>query len=191
MSRPPEPPERPDRRQECETLYRLHSREVWAVAYGRWLDADLAMDVVHETFLRYWRHTDAGGGHDSDGEGAIQNPRAWLLRVARNLAEDHAKSSFRKNGTQAPEHLSGIRSGETGPLELLEKAEARGQIRTALEELPPADREILTLRYAWDYDAPAIAEALGIQVSAVHMRLSRARQRLSDRLTAMGVTRLP
>ncbi len=191
MPPPPPGPEAPASSEAVGELYRRHSREVWAVAYGRWLDADLALDIAHEAFLRYWRYAssaDTGGG---EGAAVIQNPRAWLLRVARNLAEDHAKSAFRRNGTQAPEHLTAIRSGEEQPVELLERAELHAQVRAALAELPAADREILTLRYALDSDAPEIAETLGVQVSAVHMRLSRARTRLAEKLTALGVTRLP
>ncbi len=181
---PPAPGAAGPRAEAVAALYARHGREVWAVAFGRWLDADLAMDVVHEAFLRYWKQADTGAG-------AIQNPRAWLLRVARNLAEDHAKSAFRRNGTQPPEHLGGIRSAERPVLEGLERAELFAQVRAVLDELPAADREVLTMRYALDYEAPAIADALGIQVTAVHMRLSRARQRLADKLTALGVTRAP
>jgi RNA polymerase sigma-70 factor (ECF subfamily) len=54
-----------------------------------------------------------------------------------------------------------------------------------------ADREILTLRYALDYDAGKIAEILDINTTAVHMRLSRARQRLAERLTARGIKEVP
>ena len=61
------------------------------------------------------------------------------------------------------------------------------QLRTVLEQMPKADREILTLRYALDYNTGEIAELLGINATAVHMRLSRARQRLGERLTAKGV----
>ena len=56
-----------------------------------------------------------------------------------------------------------------------------------LVHLAPADREILTLRYALEYDTNQIAELLEINPTAVHMRLSRARQRLAERLTAQGV----
>ena len=45
----------------------------------------------------------------------------------------------------------------------------------------------LTLRYALDYNANQIADVLAISVTAVHMRLSRARQRLAERLTAQGI----
>ena len=52
---------------------------------------------------------------------------------------------------------------------------------------PEADREILTLRYALDYNTNQIAETLAINATAVHMRLSRARQRLGKHLKALGV----
>jgi RNA polymerase sigma-70 factor (ECF subfamily) len=172
------------RRAEFEALYARHSREVWALAYARWMDADAALDVAQEAFLRLWKHLEAG-----DEE--IQNPRAWLLRVGRNLAEDYAKSSFRRNGTSAPEQMTGVRSREPLPLESMEKAEAFAAIRATLDELPAGDREILTLRYALEYDATQIADLLGINATAVHMRLSRARQRLADRLTAHGTTAIP
>jgi len=178
------PPAADRRRAEFETLYARHSREVWAMAYARWMDADLALDIAQECFLRLWRQWEAG-----DEE--IQNPRAWLLRVARNLAEDYAKSSFRRNGTTPTQLLNGVRSREPVPLDQMEKAEAFAQIRVTLEELPQGDRELLTLRYALEYDAGHIAELLGINATAVHMRLSRARQRLADKLTAQGTTAIP
>jgi RNA polymerase sigma-70 factor, ECF subfamily len=171
------------RHADFETLYDLHSREVWALAYARWLNADLALDIMQESFLRLWKQWQEGA--------AILNPRAWLLRVARNLAEDHAKSAFHKNGTQAPQTMNGVRGPTPLPLERLEREETFTQLRGELEQLSHADREILTLRYALDYNANDIADMLGIHATAVHMRLSRARQRLAERLTAQGVVHLP
>jgi RNA polymerase sigma-70 factor (ECF subfamily) len=168
---------------EFDALYQRHSREVWSVAYARWLDADLALDVVQEAFLRLWRCW-------TEGE-QIANPKAWLMRVARNLAEDTAKSAFRRAGTQPPEHLNGVFARESPPLESLEKAETYARLRALIQLLPEADRILLTLRYAVEYDAQQIAEYLGIQTSAVHMRLSRARQRLAQKLVEQGVVSKP
>lgn len=167
------------RRVDFESMYDRHNREVWALAYARWLNADLAQDIMQETFLRLWRQIQDGA--------TIDNPRAWLLRVARNLAEDHAKSSFRRNGTQNPQTMNAVRGKDNQPLEGLEHAETVEQIRGELNSLSTPDREILTLRYALDYDATEIADLLEINPTAVHMRLSRARQRLAERLTAKGI----
>jgi RNA polymerase sigma-70 factor (ECF subfamily) len=171
------------RQADFEALYQRHSREVWALAYARWMNADTAMDITQETFLRLWKQWDGGE--------VILNPRAWLLRVARNLAEDHAKSAFRRNGTHPPQTMNGVRSHDPAPLERLEREETFGQLRHAIEALSQADREILTLRYALDYDTNQIAEVLAINTTAVHMRLSRARQRVAERLKAQGVGHLP
>jgi RNA polymerase sigma-70 factor (ECF subfamily) len=166
-----------------EAVYERHSREVWALAYARWLSADVASDIMQEAFMRLWKQWLEGG--------EILNPRAWLLRVARNLAEDYAKSSFRRNGTQAPQTMNGVQARGTLPLERMEQDETFGQLRDEMEKLPQGDREVLTLRYALDYNANQIAEFLDINPTAVHMRLSRARQRLAERLSAQGVGKLP
>lgn len=177
------PPAVESRQAEFEALYQRHNREVWALAYARWMDADMALDVAQEAFMRLWKQWEAGE--------EIQNPRAWLMRVARNLAEDYAKSAFRRNGTTPTQLMDSIRSKERQPLETLERQEAFAKLRALLEELPTGDRDILTLRYALEYDAQRIAEILGINATAVHMRLSRARQRLADRMTALGMQTLP
>jgi len=168
---------------EFEALYQRHSREVWALAYARWMNADTAQDIMQEAFLRLWKQWEAGE--------QILNPRAWLLRVARNLAEDYAKSAFRRNGTHPPQTMNGVQSGDPLPLDRLEREETFAQLRHILEQMPEADRQILTLRYALEYDTEEIAELLGIAATAVHMRLSRARQRLAERLKAQGVGQLP
>ena len=174
-----DPPASGTHQTEFEVLYQRHNREVWALAYARWMDADMALDIAQEAFMRLWKHWEASSEE-------IQNPRAWLLRVARNLAEDYAKSAFRRNGTQPPALMNGVSSQEPQPLEKLEREESFAQLRAMLEQLPQGDRDILTLRYALDYDAQQIADLLSINATAVHMRLSRARQRLADRLTAEG-----
>ena len=138
---------------------------------------------MQEAFLRFWKQSEAGE--------AILNPRAWLLRVARNLAEDYAKSAFRRNGTHPPQTMNGVQSHDPLPHDSLERQETFGQLHEVLDEMPQADREILTLRYALDYDTEAIADLLKINGTAVHMRLSRARQRLADRLKANGIGQLP
>src|SRR2546423_2246497 len=114
-----------------EALYERHSREVWALAYARWMNADTAMDITQEAFLRLWKQLEAGE--------PILNPRAWLLRVARNLAEDHAKSAFRRNGTHPPATMNGVAAAQLLPLEHLEKEETFAQLRSIMEQMPRED----------------------------------------------------
>src|SRR5438105_13683685 len=109
----PAPPSPDSSTAEFEALYQRHSREVWALAYARWMNADSAMDITQEAFLRLWKQYETGE--------RILNPRAWLLRVARNLAEDFAKSAFRRNGTHPPTTMNGVQDRDSQPLEHLER----------------------------------------------------------------------
>src|SRR5437588_3487636 len=147
-------PGSPNRADEFDALYQHHSREIWALAYARWLNADTAMDIAQETFLRLWRAWEKGE--------QILNARAWLLRVAKNLAEDYAKSSFRRNGTHPPQTMNGVAAHDSLPLEKLEREETFRQLRGVMEELSEGDREILNLRYALDYNATEIADMLDL-----------------------------
>jgi len=160
-------------------LYERHSRELWAATYARILDANGALDITQEAFLRLWQQWQAGQ--------KILNPRGWLLRVARNLAEDQAKSCFRRNGTTSPQQMDEI--GRQGPLpaDLLERQETFARLRAVLERMSEADRRILTLRYALDYSPSQLARQFSVNPPAIHMRLSRARQRLGRLLLAQGV----
>ena len=173
-ARPAGPP-----RADFDTLYQQHSREVWALAYARWMNADTALDVAAGSFFAAVEETRRRRGD--------HQPAGLAAARGRNLAEDLAKSSFRRNGTHPPQLMNGVQSREASPLELLEREESFAQLRVLLHQMPQADREILTLRYALDYNTGQIADLLGINATAVHMRLSRARQRLADRLKAQGV----
>src|SRR6478752_4949187 len=145
-------PKKPAHQAAFEDIYERHSREVWALVYARWLNADIALDIMQETFLRLGKQWQEGS--------EIVNPRAWVLRVARNLAEDHAKSAFRRYGTQPPQTMNGVQGRDLLPLDGMTRDETFGQLRKELEHLAPTDREILTLRYALDYDTNKIADML-------------------------------
>jgi RNA polymerase sigma-70 factor, ECF subfamily len=155
-------------------VYAAHSRAAWALAYARTLRADVASEVMQEAFLRFCKACE-------DDANAVQNPRAWLMRVTRNLAEDYAKSSFTRHGTQAPEALGGVRSKELSPPAILMKQEELAELKKHLQALSVDDRDILVLRYMMDFETDQLAAVFEITPAAVHMRLSRARERLAER----------
>ena len=71
---------------------------------------------------------------------------------------------------------------DTSPSNRMIRQEMRDQVKTALAEMSPRDREILVMRYLEQLDGADIAEALGITEGAVKVRLLRALQRMRGRL---------
>jgi len=157
-----------------EEVYAAHCRDVWAIAYARTLDRHAALDIAQEAYLRLWQ----AWCRDEK----VRDVLAWLRTVARRLASDRMRSSFQRNGTLPPEVLADVGSRWPAPPEQVLAGEVRALVRRELKSLPDTDREILTLRYALGYTAPAIAQVLEISVAAVHMRLMRARQKLGQKL---------
>ena len=67
------------------TLYAEHGRALLGAVTRMTGDRELAQDIVQETLLRAWRHSDQLTGR----EGSV---RGWLMTVARNLVVDAARA---------------------------------------------------------------------------------------------------
>ena len=124
-----------------------------------------AEDAVQETYLRALRAWPSFRGECSE--------ETWLIRIAINICKNTLRSPWRRK--QAPqEALNGLTEEEP---ELKDDTVAR-----AVMELPPKYRAVVILYYYEELDSGEIAKMLGLSVSAVTMRLSRARQKLKGRL---------
>jgi RNA polymerase sigma-70 factor, ECF subfamily len=140
-------------------LVRYLHRKVW--------DAERAQDLAQETFVRAIKHEP-------------DNPRAWLFRVAANLARDEARLVIRRK-----KHLALLRTeveisaAPPTPTDLVDQAEQLEAVRNALEQLSERDREVLLLWNA-GLSYTEIAEQAGLAVGAVGTTLARARQRLVE-----------
>jgi RNA polymerase sigma-70 factor, ECF subfamily len=115
------------------------------LAYGLALriagSADVAEDAVQEAFLRVWRRA-------ADYEPARGAPRAWFLRLVRNLVIDHVRARGARDRAEqratAPEIE--IATPER-PDDLAVRRERATELRTALEGLPPEQRRAIEIAY--------------------------------------------
>lgn len=134
-------------------------------------------DVVHEAAARVFARQDEVKFESRAGF------RAYLWRTARRILIDRWRRRERKS---AIEDLGSLASQlPAGPP--IEIPDARiDDLLKALGKLPFEDRRVLELAYTHDATVAEIANELGISESAVKMRLSRARDRLADRMRRAG-----
>ena len=64
------------------------------------------------------------------------------------------------------------------------REESRGEVQRLVDELPPAYRVPLILRYWYDLSYNEIAEVMGLTVQAVKSRLHRARLQMIEKTPA-------
>ena len=131
-------------------------------------DADRAHDLAQEAFARAL-------GQSPD------NPRAWVFRVASNLANDEARSAIRcrKHLVLIKGEAEARQEAAPDPQDQLEQQERVEAVRKALDQLGERDREALLL---WDagLNYQDIAAATGLAAGAVGTTLARARHRLVE-----------
>jgi RNA polymerase sigma factor (sigma-70 family) len=156
-----------------EEVYRNTFAELVRYLHRKVWDADRARDLAQETFARAL-----------DATRAPDNPRAWLFRVATNLARDEARTVVRRR-----RHLTLLKSeadepAPPDPIETLEREARERSARQALELLSERDREVLLL---WDagLSYTEIAAQTGLAVGAIGTTLARARRRLVDTHAAL------
>ena len=149
-------------------LFERYHVEVFAYLCRLVHDRQWAEDLMQETFLRAF---DARG-HLSQ----VRNRRAWLYRVASNLALDGLKR--RRRFAWLPLVTADMREGEAPaePLSSAERLARHDALEAALLSLAPAYRAPLLLYAAHGLSVAEVAEVLGLSVGAVRTRLCRARE---------------
>ena len=124
-----------------------------------------ARELTQEVFLRVARASVPEAG---DGD-----RRAWVFRIARNLALNHVRDDKRR--LQADE----LPQPAAPATQALATA-----LREALEQLAPVDRDVFLMREAGGLSYDEISFACQLTSDAVRSRLHRARQQLRAALGA-------
>lgn len=156
--------------------------ERWAarvLAYVRSIvcDGQAAEDLTQEALLRGFKRISSLSQPDRFG--------AWLFRIARHAAIDWQKSKKRCEVqlTELAESSMAARGDFTSESDhqgLL--PEQKQQLREAIDQLPPAQREAVLIYYYDEVTYRQLAEMLGITSAAVNARLTKARTTLRKKL---------
>ena len=167
---------------EFHDLIRPHERSVYIMALSLLHNEADAEDAAQETFLKAFRNLARFRGDAKFS--------TWLISIALNEARSRLRS--RKNVKidsldEAPGgegHVSPalLRDWREIPSEVLERQEVRSLLQHAVTDLPTIYREVFMLRDVEELSVNESAEALGITVASVKVRLHRARLMLQKKL---------
>jgi RNA polymerase sigma-70 factor, ECF subfamily len=172
-------------RDKFHDLIRPYERQVYLTALSLVKNETEAEDVAQEAILRAYRKLASFRGDAKFSTWLI----AITLNEARTRLREEKRASFdsldthdAEEGDYTPAVLTDWREV---PLEALERLEISALMRQAVADLPDAFRQVVILRDMEELSVNETAEALGISIALVKVRLHRARLLLQKRLAPL------
>ena len=165
----------------------VHGDYLFNFALGQTRDANLAEDLVQETFLAALKSQNNFSGRSSE--------RTWLVGILRHKIYDHLRMACRERAIRV-DPPSSCRDGEAfdesllwihqiaaesmSPSRRLELAEFREHLEHAMSELPPRIAQVFRLYSIEECTNKEVCCQLKISESNLWVMLHRARKHLSE-----------
>ncbi len=144
-----------------------------------------AMDASQEVFLRVFRFLP--GFQEESGFST------WIYRIGVNVCKDMLAKQSKRNeqsieveDEEEERRTLDIVDCRYSPEQILENAELRTILSTAIASLPEQQREVVVLRDIQGLSYEEIASVLSLESGTVKSRLSRARENLRKKLLQNG-----
>ena len=162
-----------------EVIFDRHASAAFSLAYRMCGRRVAAEDIVQEAFLSLWR---SGTGYDPS-RGSV---RSWVLSVVHNRAVDAMRRVGSKAGRDVPDEgiAERLPAPDSTDAEVERREDAR-RVRTALDGLPPDQRQVIELAYFGGFTHTEIAEMLDLPPGTVKGRM---RLGLTKMRSALGET---
>jgi RNA polymerase sigma-70 factor (ECF subfamily) len=143
-------------------LYERTARPLWVYIARATGDDSLADDLLQEAYYRLLR---AGFEPESD-----DHAKNYLFRIATNLVRDHFRGAKR---VPLPLEI------EPGVVGHEHQVHLQHDLRKAMLQLKPRERELLWLGHVERFSHKEIAAILGLKPGSIRLLLFRARQKLA------------
>jgi RNA polymerase sigma-70 factor, ECF subfamily len=167
-----------------EELLQRYETQVITFCYAFMRNREASEDLAQETFMRVFRN--------SARYQPVAKFTTWLYKIAANLCINELKKRNLRQSLSLDEPagadpdgtkvIERIASEDSSPLSDAEKHEAQVLIGKAINHLPDDQRTTLVMVEYHHMAYQDIAEVLGVTVSAIKMRVKRARETLKETL---------
>lgn len=150
-----------------EILYNRHAPKVYGNCLFFIKNTVIAADLTHDIFLKAFLSLST-----FQKKGKFSS---WLYSIAYNYCIDYAKKNEKERKELNQYYTESSEPGDDELFEIKTK-----QLYEIFDELPVADKIILLMKYQDDYSIEEVAKHFSIGLSAVKMRLARAKSKVLE-----------
>ncbi len=158
------------------TVTSMYQKKVFLLAYSFFRNRDDALDIVQETFLRFFQKVDMFRRGEN-----FQN---WLLQIAKNLCIDYYRKNYGKSkdltsNTPVDELNLSVQDGQNPEV----ASDLRSIFSASIEKLAKKQKMIFVMKHYNQLKYKEIAEVLGISLGTVKSLHYKAVQNLRGLIT--------
>lgn len=159
-------------------LYDKYVERIYRFVFLKVNSREVAEDLTSETFLKGWEAFNKP--QFSNPGSQIENPQAFLYKIAKNLVIDHyrQKSRFKIISTENAEFFPASENLE----ERIDVGMDMLRVRTALSQLKDDYQEVVIWHYLNELSISEIAKISEKSENTVRVALSRALEKLREEI---------
>jgi RNA polymerase sigma-70 factor, ECF subfamily len=161
------------------TLYEQYKQPIYGYFYYKIGDAQSAEDLTGELFLRVIENLPKYRQRDVPF-------RAWLFRIASNMAVDYFRKMNVRNHLPLDERVTADQ--ESAPDIITEQRLTGDRLKAALQQLTSNQSDVIILRFVADMPIKQVAQVLNKSESAVKALQARALEALQHILAPQRVS---
>lgn len=154
---------------EFKLMVMPYSSRLYRMAYRMVNNREEAEDIIQDVYMKLW-----GMRNDLDKYNSIE---ALSVKITRNLCLDHLRrKKVNYNALKAEKYK--VEGNTISPAESLEVKEESEIIHTLISSLPEPQRSLVHLRHFEGKEYDEISEMVNMNVNAIRVSISRARQQM-------------
>lgn len=143
-------------------------------AYRMLKNEEEARDIVQDVLLKLWEKRSSLD--------QVRNLEAWCITLTKNRARDWVKSKSYNVGSLSDEQTNKIRAFKGSSS--IEEIELKEQLKKAMDELPPKQKQIIHLRDVEHKTYDEIAQMMQVDMNVVKVNIHRARKSIKENITS-------
>lgn len=160
-----------NKKKEFEKIYNSNVEKIYRFLFLKTLSKSLSEDLTSKTFLKCWQFFK---------EGNIENPTAFLYKIAQNLLYDYWRKEEKVQILPFDEKI--LKNEKRNPISEIELKFEFEKILDALKKLSQEDQNLLIWYYIEGFKVKEIAKMIEKSEGATRVLISRALKRLKNLL---------
>jgi RNA polymerase sigma-70 factor (ECF subfamily) len=164
--------------QTISAIHKRYFRELFRYDRYRLSNESVAEDIAGEAFTRLLESVNSGRGPHT-------NLRAWLMRTASNLVNDHLRNHYSHPTEKLTDDLN-LHAEDTNPTQHVEHMDRNQLLQQALAKLTLEQQQVIAYRFGNSFSLEETAQLMDKNVNAIKALQFRAiaalRRNIGDQL---------